>query len=94
MAFRCAIKTGRNHETSSFGSRAGQPSVVDGRVALCGTADHRHSRLAPRHHHDQRKTASAGTINKLTFALEPEKLTSEDRKRLPAIADALARAKD
>jgi arylsulfatase len=35
-----------------------------------------------------------GTINKLTFALEPEKLTSEDRKRLPAIADALARAKD
>jgi hypothetical protein len=35
-----------------------------------------------------------GTINKLTFALEPEKLTSEDRKQLPAIADAVARAKD
>ena len=35
-----------------------------------------------------------GTINKLTFALEPEKLTSEDRKQLPAIADAVARARD
>src|SRR5271166_5243880 len=35
-----------------------------------------------------------GTINKLTFNLEPEQLTAEERKQLPAIADALARAKD
>ena len=35
-----------------------------------------------------------GTINKLTFNLEPEQLTTEERKQLPVIADAVARAKD
>jgi arylsulfatase A-like enzyme len=35
-----------------------------------------------------------GTINKLTFNLGPEQLTAEERKQLPAIADAVARAKD
>jgi arylsulfatase len=35
-----------------------------------------------------------GVINKLTFNLGQEQLTAEERKQLPAIADALARAKD
>jgi arylsulfatase len=35
-----------------------------------------------------------GTINKVTFNLEPEQLTAEERKQLPVIADAVARAKD
>jgi len=35
-----------------------------------------------------------GTINKLTFNLEPEQLTAEEHKQLPAITDAVARAKD
>ena len=35
-----------------------------------------------------------GTINKLTFNLAPEQLTAEERKQLPAIADAVARARD
>ncbi len=35
-----------------------------------------------------------GTIDKLTFNLAPEQLTAEERKQLPAIADAVARAKD
>jgi arylsulfatase A-like enzyme len=35
-----------------------------------------------------------GTINKITFNLGPEQLTEEERKQLPAIADAVARAKD
>jgi arylsulfatase A-like enzyme len=35
-----------------------------------------------------------GRINKVTFNLEPEQLTAEERKQLPAIADAVARAKD
>jgi arylsulfatase len=38
--------------------------------------------------------AFTGTIDKLTFNLAPQQLTSEDRQRLPALADALARAKD
>ncbi len=35
-----------------------------------------------------------GTINKLTFSLEPEQLTTEERKQLPAITAAVARARD
>jgi arylsulfatase len=35
-----------------------------------------------------------GTINKITFNLGPEQLTTEERKQLPATADAVARAKD
>jgi len=35
-----------------------------------------------------------GKINKLTFDLGPAQYTEEDRKQLPAIADAVARAKD
>jgi arylsulfatase A-like enzyme len=35
-----------------------------------------------------------GTINKLTFNLGPAQLTAEERKQLPAIADAVARARD
>jgi hypothetical protein len=35
-----------------------------------------------------------GTIDKLTFNLEPEQLTTEERKQLPAIADAVARTRD
>jgi arylsulfatase len=35
-----------------------------------------------------------GKIDKLTFDLGPAQYTNEDRKKLPAIADALARAKD
>lgn len=35
-----------------------------------------------------------GTINKLIFNLEPEQLTEEEHKQLPAITDAVARAKD
>jgi len=35
-----------------------------------------------------------GTIDKLTFNLEPQQLTAEDQKNLPAIAEAVARAKD
>jgi hypothetical protein len=35
-----------------------------------------------------------GTINKLTFNLGPQSLTAEEQKQLPAIADAVARAKD
>jgi len=35
-----------------------------------------------------------GKIDKLTFKLESEKPTAEERKQLPAIADAVARAKD
>ena len=35
-----------------------------------------------------------GTIDKVTFNLGPDGLTAEDRKNLPAIADAVARAKD
>ena len=35
-----------------------------------------------------------GKINKLTFDLGPVQYTEEDRKQLPAIADAVARAKD
>jgi hypothetical protein len=35
-----------------------------------------------------------GKINKLTFDLGPAQYTDEDRKKLPAIADAVARAKD
>ncbi len=35
-----------------------------------------------------------GTINKVTFNLGPEQLTAEEHKQLPAIADAVARAKD
>jgi arylsulfatase A-like enzyme len=35
-----------------------------------------------------------GTINKLTFNLEPEQLTEVERKELPAIKDAVAQAKD
>jgi arylsulfatase A-like enzyme len=35
-----------------------------------------------------------GKINKLTFDLGPAQYTNEDRKKLPAIADAVARAKD
>jgi hypothetical protein len=35
-----------------------------------------------------------GQINKLTFHLEPVEVTAEERKQLPAIADAVARAKD
>ena len=35
-----------------------------------------------------------GTIDKVTFNLGPEELTAQERKNLPAIADAVARAKD
>ena len=35
-----------------------------------------------------------GKINKLTFALGPEQLTEEEHEQLPAIAHAVARAKD
>ena len=35
-----------------------------------------------------------GTIDKLTFDLGPTQMTEEERKNLPAIADAVARAKD
>jgi arylsulfatase A-like enzyme len=35
-----------------------------------------------------------GKINKLTFNLGPQELTTADREQLPAIADAVARAKD
>jgi arylsulfatase len=35
-----------------------------------------------------------GTIDQLTFRLGPEGLTAEERKQLPAISDAVARAKD
>jgi len=35
-----------------------------------------------------------GKINKLTFNLEPQQLTAEEREQLPAIADRVARAKD
>src|SRR6185436_10108667 len=35
-----------------------------------------------------------GKINKLTYNLGPAQYTEEDRKQLPAIADAVARAKD
>jgi len=35
-----------------------------------------------------------GTINKLTFNLGPVQLTAEEHKQLPAIADAVARARD
>jgi hypothetical protein len=35
-----------------------------------------------------------GTIDKVTFNLGPQQLTAEERKNLPAIADAVARAKD
>jgi arylsulfatase A-like enzyme len=35
-----------------------------------------------------------GKIDKLTFDLGPTQYTEEDRKKLPAIADAVARAKD
>jgi len=35
-----------------------------------------------------------GTIDKLTFDLEPQQLTAEDQKNLPAVAEAVARAKD
>ena len=35
-----------------------------------------------------------GKINRVTFNLGPQQLTAEDRKQLPAVADALARAKD
>jgi arylsulfatase len=35
-----------------------------------------------------------GKINKVTFVLEPEQLTDEDRKNLPAIAHAVALVKD
>jgi arylsulfatase len=35
-----------------------------------------------------------GKINKITFNLEPEQLTDEDRKNMPAIAHAVANAKD
>ena len=35
-----------------------------------------------------------GTIDKVTFNLGSEQLTAEERKNLPAIADAVARAKD
>jgi hypothetical protein len=35
-----------------------------------------------------------GKINKLTFDLGPAQYTDEDRRKLPAIADAVARAKD
>jgi hypothetical protein len=36
----------------------------------------------------------SGTIDKLTFDLEPTQLTAEDQKNLPAIAEAVARMKD
>jgi arylsulfatase len=35
-----------------------------------------------------------GTINKLTFNLDPQQLTAEERRQLPAIDDAVARARD
>jgi len=35
-----------------------------------------------------------GTIDKLTFDLEPPQLTAQDQKNLPAVAEAVARAKD
>ena len=35
-----------------------------------------------------------GTIDKVTFNLGPQQLTEEERKHLPAIADAVARARD
>jgi hypothetical protein len=35
-----------------------------------------------------------GSIDMLTFNLGPEQLTAEERKQLPVIADAVARAKD
>ncbi len=35
-----------------------------------------------------------GTIDKVTFNLGPQQLTAEERKQLPAIADAVARARD
>ena len=35
-----------------------------------------------------------GTIDKLTFSLGEQQLTAEERKQLPAIADAVARARD
>ena len=35
-----------------------------------------------------------GKINKVTFNLEPVQLTEDDRKKLPAIAEAVAQAKD
>jgi arylsulfatase len=35
-----------------------------------------------------------GTIDKLTFDLEPQQLTAEDQKNLPAVAEAVARARD
>jgi len=35
-----------------------------------------------------------GTIDKLTFDLGPSQITEEERKNMPAIADAIARARD
>ena len=35
-----------------------------------------------------------GKINKVTFSLGPEKLTAEDHKQIPAIAHAVALARD
>ena len=35
-----------------------------------------------------------GTIDKVTFNLGPAELMEEERKQLPAVADAVARAKD
>jgi len=35
-----------------------------------------------------------GTIDKVTFNLGPQQLTAEEQKQLPAIADAVARARD
>jgi len=37
---------------------------------------------------------STGKINKIIFSLAPEPLTDEDRKNMPAIAHAVATAKD
>lgn len=35
-----------------------------------------------------------GKINKLTYKLEPQQFTAEDKKNMPAVADKVARAKD
>jgi arylsulfatase len=35
-----------------------------------------------------------GQINKVSFNLGPEQLTAEDHKQIPAMAEALVRARD
>ena len=69
-------------------------------------ADHvpggRNLRYRPRYAHWRRNGGYrydvpfkfTGTIDKVTFKLGPAELMEEERKQLPAVADAVARAKD